>query len=288
MLKSLHRKRRFGRSPGGMAVTLAAALMTSACAQNGLNLPDMSLAPASDNGSSMTSGMTTGSIASSTLEPVGSHDALAKAPVKPDTGKSLAEARKLREANKKAKALAVLDAASQVDPDNKVLLRERGLIAADLGRIGEAKDLLRSAIEPANPDWRTHSALGSVLAAEGKHTEAQGEFARALELAPDHPSVLNNLALSYALDGKPDRAEALLRQAAERSGNGKTKQNLALLLGLRGHTDESRQVASSVLPHETAVANASYLSDLQSGNVKVSRAEQKAAASTKTARASTN
>jgi len=285
MLKSLHEKRRSGRSPGGVAVTLAAALMTSACAQSGLDLPDMSLAPASDGGSSMTA-LTTGSIASSTLEPVGSQDALAKAPVKPDTGKSLAEARKLREGNQKAKALAVLEAASQVDPDNKVLLRERGLIAADLGRIGEAKDLLRSAIDPANPDWRTHSALGSALAAEGKHTEAQGEFARALELAPDHPSVLNNLALSYALDGKPDRAEALLRQAAERSGNVKTKQNLALLLGLRGRTDESRQVASSVLPHETAVANASYLSDLQDGNVKVSRADKKSPATIQSANAS--
>lgn len=282
MLKSLHSKRRLGRYPGGVAVTLAAALMTSACAQNGLELPNLSLAQPSEDASSIT----TGSITSSTLEPIGSQDTLAKSPVKPDTGKSLAEARKLREQNQKAKALAVLEAASQIDPDNKVLLRERGLLAADLGRIGEAKDLLRSAIDPDNADWRTHSALGSALATEGKHTEAQGEFARALELAPDHPSVLNNLALSYALDGKPDRAEALLRQAAERSGNVKTKQNLALLLGLRGRTDEARQIASSVLPHETAVANASYLSDLQEGNVQVSRAEKKAPETIKSADAS--
>ncbi len=274
-------KRRIRRTPGGVAAALAAALLTSACAQSGLDFPELSLAPASDN----TASMTTGSITSSSLAPVGSQDALATAAVNPNSQKALAEARELRAKNKKAKALAVLEAASQQDPDNKVLLRERGLIAADLGRIGEAKDLLRSAIDPANPDWRTHSALGSALAAEGSHGEAQREFARALELAPDHPSVMNNLALSYALDGKHDLAEGLLRQAAAKSGNVKTKQNLALLLGLTGRTDESRQVASSVLPHETAVANASYLSDLQEGNVKVSRAEKKAPATIKSAQA---
>lgn len=282
MSKSLQNKRPCRRSRGGVAVALAAALMTGACAQSGLDLPDLSLAP--DAGSEAQ--MTTGSIAASSLAPVGSEDALAQAPVKPNSQKALAEARQLRAQNKKANALAVLEAASQQEPDNKVLLRERGLIAADLGRIAEAKDLLRSAIDPDNPDWRTHSALGSALAAEGSHGEAQREFARALELAPDHPSVMNNLALSYALDGKHDLAEGMLRQAAARSGNVKTKQNLALLLGLKGRTDEARQVAASVLPHETAVANASYLSDLQDGNVKVSPADKKAAQTIQSAQAS--
>jgi len=282
MSKSLHFKRRIGRFPFGATAAIAAGLMTSACAQSGINLPDFSLAQPGAGAAPIT----TGSIASSSLATVGAEDALAKAPATADSQKSLAEARALRDGNQKAKALAVLEAASQSDPTNKVLLRERGLIAADLGRLDEAKDYLRGAIDEANPDWRTHSALGSALAAEGNHGDAQREFARALELSPDNPSVLNNLALSYALDGKHEMAEGMLRQAAERSGNVKTKQNLALLLGLKGRTDEARQVAATVLPRETAVANAGYLSDLQSGSVKVSRAEKKAPVTTKTAQAS--
>lgn len=282
MLMSLNIKRRIRRSPAGVVATVAAGLMTSACAQTGLDLPSFSLAqPGPDSAS-----ITTGSVTSSSLAPVGDDDALSKAPGTADSQKALAEARALREKNQKAKALSVLEAASRQDPTNKLLLRERGLIAADLGRLDEAKDYLRSVIDTADPDWRTHSALGSALAAEGEHAEAQREFARALELSPDNPSVLNNLALSYALDGKHDIAEGLLRQAAERSGNAKTKQNLALLLGLKGRTDEARQVASTVLPRETAVANASYLDDLQSGNMKVSRAEKNAPATTMTAEVS--
>lgn len=279
MLKSLHCGRPTRRIPIGLFASVAAGFLTTACAQNGASLPNLSMAQPSDDSSSMV----TGSITSSALQPVSSHDALAKEPVSAESSKALGKARTLRGQNNKAKALSILEAASQNDPNNKVLLRERGLIAADLGRISEAKDLLRSSIDPGNPDWRTHSALGSALAAEGNHAEAQRELARALELAPDHPSVLNNLALSYALDGKHEMAEGLLRQAAARSGNVKTKQNLALLLGLKGRTDEARQVASSVLPHETAVANASYLNDLHSGNVKVSRAEKKAPPSIRSA-----
>lgn len=274
---------RLQRMPKGVTATVAAALLTSACAQSGLGLSDLSLAPSSDSSASIT----TGSIASSQLAPVGSDDALAKAPATLKAAEALAEARALRAQNKKAKALAVLESASENDPGNKALLRERGLLAADLGRLGEAKELLRSAVDPANPDWRTHSALGAALAAEGNHTEAQREFAAALEIAPDHPSILNNLALSYALDGKDERAEAMLRTAAQRSGNAKTKQNLALLLGLKGRAQEARQVASSVLPAETAAANASYLSDLKDGNVQISRAEKNPPHTVRSAQVST-
>ncbi len=284
MSKSLLEMFRLPRRPTAMIAVGAAALLTGACAQSGINLPNLSLADA-DAGPNA---LTTGSITSSELAPVGQNDALGRTPLNAQSAAALGKARKLRAQKKKAKALAVLEAASGKDPENKVLLRERGLLAADLGRLSDAKGLLRSSIDPANPDWRTHSALGSALASEGHHSEAQKEFAKALELAPDHPSILNNLALSYALDGKHDRAEALLRQAS-RSGGGvdrKTKQNLALLLGLKGRNEEAHRVAASVLPPETASANTNYLHDLKVGNAKVSRAEKKAPGNIRSARVS--
>ncbi|MCH9806246.1 MAG: tetratricopeptide repeat protein [Alphaproteobacteria bacterium] len=283
MSKSLLEVTQITRCAKRNVAVAAAALLTSACAQSGVNLPNLGL----NDPQAGQSTLTTGSIASSELSPVGQADALAATPLNEASSKALAKARKLRAANKKARALSVLDAASKKDPQNKILLRERGLLAADLGRLEEAKGLLRASIDPANRDWRTHSALGSALASEGRHGEAQKEFAAALKLAPDHPSVLNNLALSYALDGKHDRAEALLRQASTSGGAVKSKQNLALLLGLKGRTEESHTVAASVLPPETASMNSSYLRDLHDGNAKVSRADKKAAPSIRSARATT-
>ena len=61
------------------------------------------------------------------------------------------------------------------------------------------------------------------------------ELAKALALAPDQPGVLNNLALSYALDGKAAEAEKPLRKAQRSRGRTpQVQENLALVLGLRG------------------------------------------------------
>lgn len=258
--------------PACRAILLASsALMAAGCAQSGLELPNLSLAP----DPSATAPITTGSIAHSALPAVGADDALAKAhPADGEVSETIARARSLREQGKKSRALAVLDAASAKSPDNKLLLRERGLLSAELGRLKEARDLLKSSIDPNNPDWRTHSALGSALAAEDRHTEAQTEFATALGLAPDHPSILNNLALSYALDGKHERAEALLRQASTSSDSAKTRQNLALLLSLKGNSTEASKVAGTVLPQDQAVANSDYLSGLRNGNLQISKADK--------------
>jgi Flp pilus assembly protein TadD len=93
---------------------------------------------------------------------------------------------------------------------------------------------------------RTTPRRPTALASRGKQAEAQAQFAKALALAPDHPSVLNNLALSYALDGKTAEAEKLLRKATAlkvmTDGN-RLEQNLALVLGLSGKYAEARTAA---------------------------------------------
>ena len=250
------------------------SLLLAACAQGGAALPDLGLANLSlAPDAPAKTALTTGSVTQSPLPAVGEDDALANAaPADTATKGVLERARSLRQQGKKARAMALLQGASKKAPGDKLLLRERGLLAVEMGQLSEARELLQKAIDPHTPDWRTHSALGSALAAAGRHSEAQKQFATALELAPDHPSVLNNLALSYALDGKHERAETLLREAAQRSGNAKTKQNLALILGLKGRNGEARRIAQSVLPPEYVAENESYLSGLRNGNLTISRA----------------
>jgi Flp pilus assembly protein TadD len=204
-------------------------------------------------------------------------------PADPDA--ALAYARGLREAGSARQALAVLDKASARAPADKRLLLERGLLTLELGEPAKAEPLLRKAEDKTAPDWRLHSGLGTALAARGKQLDAQVEFARALELAPDHPSLLNNLALSYALDGKAEQAEQLLRKAHRAKSAAaarKVQQNLALVLGLRGKHEESRTAAAGTLTAAKAQRNAAYLRELSDARAAHASAERNPAPATET------
>ena len=183
-----------------------------------------------------------------------------------DTSALLAEAGRLRRSGDKNGAYALLDQAGALHPADQALMKERGLLAIELGHIAQGKDLLTRAIGGGARDWRLHSALGAALAASGEQQEAQAQFAKALELAPDHPAVLNNLALSYALDGKREEAERLLRRASDRgpsaTARAQAKQNLALILGLSGRMDEAQRVSEATLSAPQAKANMAYLRSL--------------------------
>ncbi len=191
---------------------------------------------------------------------------VAKAQSNPSDVKTAIEAaRALRAEGNKPAALALIEKAAAASPKNTALMREAGMLALELGQISKSEPLLRkAAASSTDADWQTHSALGAALASNGKHAEAQKHFAKALELAPDQPAVLNNLALSYALDGKSVEAERVLRIAA--SANGKPlaphiRQNLALVLGARGKLAEAQSVAAAA-DKDTARSNSAYLRSL--------------------------
>jgi Flp pilus assembly protein TadD len=178
---------------------------------------------------------------------------------------AIAYAKALRTSGAKTDAMLVLATSAKAKPGDRQLALERGLLALELGDAAAAETHLRTAHDPKAPDWRLHSALGAALATRGKQAEAQAQFAKALTLAPDHPSVLNNLALSYALDGKTMEAEKLLRKAAAlkvMTDTSRLDQNLALVLGLSGKYAESRTAAETQLPAAKASDNVAYLKQL--------------------------
>src|SRR5262249_8700419 len=126
-------------------------------------------------------------------------------------------ARALRAYGQRAQAVAVLEHASIPHPKNpRVLAASRRPLAA-AGNYKRALDVLNHAHTPADPDWRILSVQGAALDQMGRHEEAQRYYATALRIAPDEPSVLSNLGLSYALSKDLVRAEATLRRAAGQS-----------------------------------------------------------------------
>jgi Flp pilus assembly protein TadD len=169
-------------------------------------------------------------------------------------------ARALREIGQRAQAAAVLEQASIRDPKNRVVLGAYGRALADTGNYAQALEVLNRAHTPDQPDWRILSVQGAVLDQMGRHEDARRYYESALRLAPDEPSVLSNLGLSYALSKDLKQAEATLRRASEGGRvDPRVRQNLALVVGLQGRFAEAETIARADLPPEEAAANVAYL-----------------------------
>jgi Flp pilus assembly protein TadD len=177
-----------------------------------------------------------------------------------DLKNALSYARNLKAMGQKRRAMSVLQQASIFHGHNKELAGDYGRLALEFGQLSVAKRLLAAADNPTRPDWKVISARGTVLAKEGKYGEAIPFFERALSLAHNHPSLVNNLALAHAMSGEAERAEGMLRQASiSNPASPKIRQNLALVLSLQGRYDEAKQIASQDLSPEKAAKNTATL-----------------------------
>lgn len=169
----------------------------------------------------------------------------------------------LRATAQRAQAVAVLEQASLSHPGNKQILAAYGRALADNGAFQKAFDVLSRAHSPDSPDWRILSVQGTALDQMGKHEEARGYYASALRMAPDEPSVLSNLGMSYVLSRDLRSAEEILRKAqATGRADARVRQNLALAVGLQGRFAEAETIARADLPPDEAAANVAYLKQM--------------------------
>lgn len=172
-----------------------------------------------------------------------------------DLEAAMSYAKNLKAMGERQAALAVIQQASTYHGNDKKLASEYGRLALELDQISVAKQMLAIADDPASPDWRVISARGTVHAKEGKYAQAIPLYERALMLSQEQTSVMNNLAMAYAMAGQADKAEEILRRIEAKGGNAKSRQNLALVLGLQGKFDESKTVASQEMGASSASAD---------------------------------
>jgi Flp pilus assembly protein TadD len=179
----------------------------------------------------------------------------------------LAYANALESIGQSDKQLEVYEALAQRNPDNAKLagLYGRRLVAA--GRSEEAVPVLERAVAADPGDWRLQSALGSALDQQGLYQKARRHYEKALAADPQNLSVLNNIGMSYALEGNLKQAEATLRQAdalPRSKSEPKIRQNLALVVGLQGRFEEASNLAREDLPPEQVAENMAYLQKMLS------------------------
>src|SRR5579871_28694 len=178
---------------------------------------------------------------------------------------ALAYGQALRASGQRSQAAAMLEQATIAHPGDKALLAAYGRALVDNGNFQQALDVLSRAHSPENPDWRILSVQGTALDQLGRHDEARRYYASALKIAPDEPTVLSNLGLSYMLSKNLPRAEEALRQAyASGKADARVRQNLALVVGLQGRFAEAEQIVRADLPPDEATANVAYLKQMLS------------------------
>jgi Flp pilus assembly protein TadD len=166
-------------------------------------------------------------------------------------------AQALRESGKRLEAVAVLERAALHNPRHSGLFGAYGRALAELGDYQNAFDVFNRVHAAERPDWRVLSIQGAVLDEMGRHEEAQRYYGTALRMAPNEPSVLSNLGLSYALAKDLVRAETTLRQAATQSrGDPGIRQNLALVMNLQGRFSEAEANTPATVRAEEPAATA--------------------------------
>jgi Flp pilus assembly protein TadD len=182
-----------------------------------------------------------------------------------DPAVALQYARALRAAGERSQAVAVLEQATLANPGNKTLLANYGRALADNGNFQLAFDVLSQAHSPQDPDWRILSVQGAALDQLGRYEEARQYYNTALKIAPDEPSVLSNLGLSYLLSKDLPHAEESLRRAYDHADKDpRVRMNLAVVLGLEGRFGEAESLVKADLPVEQATANVAELKHLLS------------------------
>ena len=182
-----------------------------------------------------------------------------------DADAALQYGKALRVAGQRSQAVAVLEQATIAQPNNKALLGGYGRALADNGNFQQAFDVLSRAHTPDDPDWRILSAQGTALDQLGRYDEARQYYASALKIAPEEPSVLSNLGLSYVLAKDLPKAEETLRRANSRpDADQRVRLNLALVIGLQGRVAEAESIVKADRPAEEAAANVADLKRLLS------------------------
>ncbi len=160
-------------------------------------------------------------------------------------------------------ALPYYERSHALEPDVYITLLRFGLACAEVGEMGRAEALLRSALARPNipPESRAPAAfnLALVLAARGRHEEAISAYHEALGMAPDHAPIYASLARSLRWLGRPREARLRIAQALElEPGNAEAEIVLAGLDADAGRRAEARRRLEAVIERKLLLPEALF------------------------------
>ena len=156
---------------------------------------------------------------------------------------AMIEAQLLREANQFDEAYRVLNQALEKLPNDINLIYETGMMADKIGKLDVFEQLMRKLIK-IKPDYaQAYNALGyGMLERNERIPEAMELVEKALQLAPDDPSIMDSVGWGYYRSGKLDESVKMLRRAYAGNANPEIAAHLGEVLWVRGDKAEARKI----------------------------------------------
>ena len=172
---------------------------------------------------------------------------------------ALALSRTLRRLARPREAIAIAERGLQANAHHPQLLAELGKSQLAANDTLDAIESLSRAGSFLPDDWEIQSALGVGYDRIGMYDQAAHRYEKALLLSPTNAVVLNNYALSLAQVGELGRATEMLEKAtAVPERTAQMRQNLALLYAMSGRIEEAERLVRQDLTPELAAENIAY------------------------------
>lgn len=112
------------------------------------------------------------------------------------------------------KAIALLQEALRIQPQDVDALTNLGWILTELKRYEEARQKFQEALRLSPDSARAHAGLGGIYAEANRDWKAAiAEYLKALHVEPENATYLSDLAWAYYQAGQVDRAIEVFRKA---------------------------------------------------------------------------
>jgi tetratricopeptide (TPR) repeat protein len=112
-------------------------------------------------------------------------------------------------------SIAASDRARELDPFSLSISAQRGFLLENARRYDEAIEQLRAVIAMDPNHFQAHWFLGHTYAANKQFEQAIAASQKAVELSERAPGALGMLGLAYALAGRKDEANNILKELLE-------------------------------------------------------------------------
>ncbi len=170
-------------------------------------------------------------------------------------------------------AIPLYDRALQANPQGIEAKLGLGQALLSIGSGDEAAAQFRDVLARHGDDSKARRGLAAALIAmgqpmldmQGRHAEAQANYHRGLELAPDDPGLRSNYGLSLAITGQPQAAIGLLAPVASgRQSTPRIRQNLAFAYAMAGDLSNSLALCRRDMDERYAQQQLAYYAQLRS------------------------
>ncbi len=166
--------------------------------------------------------------------------------------------------NQLDKAKEVLVLATEFQPNHVAANHLLGKIAIGENKPAEALNYFTAGLKTNPGHLDLSNGAGIANDTMHKHAAAQVVYLRALQLHPDEDlsMVKTNLAMSYLLDGKAQKAVDLLKKEVKKPGISPVmKHNLALAYGVLGRHTQAKTLLNGEISEEERLQSIKRIND---------------------------